>query len=645
MNRNILRISLWTTLVGLIFMLASCGSRFNQTAVPQLAVTADKFDPVPSWNAETNQYDYYQHVLPAGMVVNQSQDSSRITLSNIGQKDLVIEDIYIEADGNPYIQILWSAGKPDFPRTISANDSFDVVEFQVLYEPKEPESFVDGVLHIVSNDLDHDDYQIRFSPPGQSGDIQVSPPSYTYLNATNAKPETQLFTITNQGSEALVFYKASLLTPNPEFDVINTPAPGITIQPGGDSVTFEVRYKPLDSIQPDNVTVVVETNDPYEPEVYIQLKTKLIPGKLVVTHEDMNLGYVNFTSAINTGTQIEKYISLYNEGPGPIRILGGTAEPDNADSAYELFIGKPGQELEPLEKNLVKSIQASQSMDVMVRYTALTNEGADRDLKIRYENPYESAVVIPMLGGAPKPELVVYPSQQQVAASYLQFHAEEEAVERSVVLANEGMAPLTVSAIELVEPPGYIGTGINFEVMNLPSLPLTVQPLDLLPLDVRFLAEGDAVINHTNLEVTYTDATGSEATWLVALAGYSQAGQGIVLPFANPGSSSDYTDAEVGKEVLLNGMESLPGDVYISNNGYTWYVLQKPVGSAVKLNTTTGPTVSFIPDQAGLYQFALIAQSDSVATGAGSKYGEVDYVNLWSQEALLEITVNPASTP
>jgi hypothetical protein len=645
MNRNIQRNFLWTTLLVSTFMLSACGSRFNQTDVPQLAVSADKFDPVPEWNSDANQFDYYQHTLPAGMVVNQSQDSSRITLSNIGQKELVIEDIYIEADGNPYIQILWSAGKPDFPKTLAPNNSFDVVEFQVLYEPKEPESFVDGVLTIVSNDLDHPDYQIRFSPPGQAGDIQVSPPSYTYLNATNAKPETQLFTVTNQGSEALVFYKASLMAPNPEFDVINTPAPGITIQPGGQSVTFEVRYKPLDSVQPDNTTIIVETNDPYEPEVFIQLKTKLIPGKLVVTHEDMNLGYVDFTSAINTGTQIEKYVSLYNEGPGPIRILGGTAEPDDADEAYELFIGKPGEDLEPLEKNLVKSIQASKSMDVMIRYTALTNEGADRDLKIRYENPYESAVLVPMLGGAPKPELVVYPSQQQVAASYIQFHAESEPVDRTLVFANEGMAPLTISAVELVEPPGYIGAGINFEVVGLPALPLTVQPLDLLPLTIRFLAEGEAVINHTNLEITYTDATASEAVWLVAMAGYTQPDLGIVLPYADPGTGADYADAEVGKEVLLNGMESLPGDVHISNNGYTWYLVKKPVASAVKVNTTTGPTISFIPDQAGLYQVALIAQSDSVATGAGSKYGEVDFVNLWSPEALLEITVNPSSSP
>jgi hypothetical protein len=240
MNRNFLRTLLWATLLGATLMLSSCGSRFKQTDVPQLAITSNKFDPVPEYNTETKEWDYYQHSLPSGMVVNQSQDSSRMTLTNIGQKTLTIDDIYMESDGNPYINILWSAGKPDFPHTLAPNSQFDILEFQVVYEPKEPEAFNDGVLHVLTDDLDHPDYQIRFSPPGQSGDLQVSPPSYTFLNATNAKPETQLFTLTNQGSEALIFYKASLLAPNPEFDVINTPAPGITIPPGGQLIIFEV---------------------------------------------------------------------------------------------------------------------------------------------------------------------------------------------------------------------------------------------------------------------------------------------------------------------------------------------------------------------------------------------------------------------
>jgi len=196
--------------------------------------------------------------------------------------------------------------------------------------------------------------------------------------------------------------------------------------------------------------------------------------------------------------------------------------------------------------------------------------------------------------------------------------------------------------MSLEKPPGFADQDTNFEIVDAPSLPLVIQPLSLQPISVRFMNEGEAVINHTNLELTYENEVGESSLWNIALRGYKQPGAGIVLPTADPGMPSDYADAVVGTAVLLNGIDSLPGDAHIAAAGYSWYVISKPVSSAVKLNIATTSTATFIPDQPGLYKIALFVQSDTVQTGEGSKYGPVDYVNLWSNEAVVEFEVAPA---
>ena len=60
------------------------------------------------------------------------------------------------------------------------------------------------------------------------------------------------------------------------------------------------------------------------------------------------------------------------------------------------------------------------------------------------------------------------------------------------------------------------------------------------------------------------------------------------------------------------------------------------------LNIGTGATTSFIPDREGTYRVMLVVDTDAVATGEDTKYGPVDYFNLWSDEVSVDITVGPA---
>jgi len=611
----------------------ACGSRYGEDKTGQLSVLIE---------GKTNP-DLFQ--LP-DLVAGQTQKSYRIEIRNAGNAPLEIENIVMEADGNPYISINWSAGKPALPRTLADHDDLDYIEFQIIYTPLEPADFNPSVLKVLSTDPDRLEYYMTLEPAQMAPEAQVNPASYTFLNATPGKPETQLFEVTNDGTETLIFYSATLSTPNPEFTVLETPAPGATLNPLAEDPTaildFKVRYQPIDDQGPDQAVVIVETNDPNQPTVAITVKSKILQGKLVVTYEDMALGYVNFTDLTGLGQQGQKAINLFNEGPGPIRILGGSVEPDDGEGSYALFLQKGEEEASPLDKNTIRSIAAQSSLDLIVQYTVTSETGFDRDISLRYENPYQGTVVLPIAGGAPKPKLIVYPSYAGSESAYLQFHAENDPKTRTLILSNEGTAPLTISDLSIVQPPAFTEQPINFEIVDVPSMPFVIQPLSLQVLSVRFMNEGEAVINHSNLEITYENEIGESSLWNIALRGYKQPEAGILLPTAVPKTSSDSSASVVGTAVQLSGIESLPGDAHIAASGYTWYVISKPVSSAMKLNQSASSTAVFIPDQPGIYQILLFVQTDQIVTGEDSKYGPVDYVNLWSDEAILELEVAPA---
>ncbi len=616
--------------------LATCGSSFGERKTPQISVKIE---------GEVNPDSYQLPVVRAGQT-----DTFQVEIMNIGGIPLSITKIELEPQGNPYISLSWSAGRPELPRSFAPNDELDYLQFQIVYRPENPPSFEEAVLRIESNDPERGSYRLPIAPVAKEPKINVNPKSYTFLNATHAVPETQTFSITNQGSEALIIYKVDWAQGNPEFTLVDRPVPNAEV-PAQDiapdaNVIFVVRYQPLDNETNDRAVIEIHSNDPKQSIVGVELKSKLLPGKLNVSYEDMLKGFVDFQALINAGEQNTKAINLYNEGPGPIRITGMQVEPPEAAGVYKLFVQETSKDPVPYDTNERWGIADEASLDVLVEYTAPGPEGIDGTLVIYYENPYQSTVEFPLKGGNAKPDLTVYPSTQEQTTA-LQYHTDGPAKSRTVVLSNRGVATVKVTSIRLERPPAFEGQPEEFQITNMPTVPLDLPGLSLLPLEVRYKAESDAVIAETNLVVAYLDASGTETIWNVRLTGYKEPGAGIVLPVADPGMPSDYAGAVVGAEVQLDAMGSAPGDAQIaSTSGYVWYLASKPTQSAVNLNRATGPTTSFIPDKAGSYRVVLFVQTDMLTTGEGTKYcgGNQDcYFNLWGDQAVVDIEV--AATP
>jgi hypothetical protein len=589
---------------------------------------------------------------PIPVVRSGQTETFEVEISNTGSAPLEVSRVGLEPDGNPYVSLSWSESAPELPRTFAPGDELDYLRFRIVYTPQAPPSFESAALIVESDDPERAHYRLPIEVLARAPRIRVFPPSYTFQNATPAVPETQQFTITNEGNEKLVVHQVSFDRPSSEFRLVDRPGPKAEIEADDtapdDKLVFTVRYQPMDDEIDDRVAVEVRSNDPTHPILAIDLKTRLLAGKLVVTHEDMLKGYVDFQSLVNAGEQETKTINLLNEGPGPLRVVSMDLEPKEAESAYEILVRESGEEPVPYTTDSAWGVESQASLDVLVRYSAPDPDGVDARLSILYGAPYESAVDVPLMGGKAKPRLAVYPSSQS-STSALQYHADGAPKTRTLVLANEGTAPVKVHAIRLERPPAFESQPEEFEITSEPALPLDLAGLSLLPVEVRYKAETDGHVAASNLVVAYIDAAGSDALWKVRLTGYNEPGAGVLLPVADPGTPADYAGALTGSVAQLDGTGSAPGDAPIAGwGGYFWYLASKPPQSAVSLNRLTVSRTSFIPDKAGDYRVILFVETDFLTTGAGTKHcgGSGDcYFNLWADQAEVVVHVLPGSPP
>jgi hypothetical protein len=109
--------------------------------------------------------------------------------------------------------------------------------------------------------------------------------------------------------------------------------------------------------------------------------------------------------------------------------------------------------------------------------------------------------------------------------------------------------------------------------------------------------------------------------------------EGVDLPVADPGKTSDYAGAKVGQNLILDGSNSVDGTfLIVDNGGYSWFVSAKPAAS--KLFFYPGPggaMVNVIPDVAGEYEFRLVVFS----------YDAQNNMPYYSHEGVVKINVQP----
>lgn len=551
-----------------------------------------------------------------------------IVVGNAGDKDLKVENIYIEEGGNAYIIIDQQFGADFFPHIIKSGDQgISNIKFKVRYTPGDKYDDRSSILVIDTDDPDikpEGKCSLILKPAEKRPKIKVSPPNYTFVNATPAHPEDAEFIITNEGTAQLKVFSISFKNPTNEFKIpIGVKDAIIDPEGSGGSngpVKFKVRYQPADE-QPDENAIVITSNDPAQEKLYVIIKGTIEMGNVVVSYADQLKGYIDFTAQSNPQDTCSKVVNLLNEGPGPVTVKQPILTqdlPPNGQPAYSVkwFKGGGIQENPPCGSykgeeitGSIFGLQPQRSIDILVTYVAPGAQGRNGTLEIDFENPYPSHISIQMIGGAPKGQIAMAPPPNNQVMFYA-FKGEKK--KRTIVIMNKGNGDLTLKGAKVKKIYEPDPDAFSLISGNAPDI---IEPWSLRTFVVEYDSNVEPPIVNAFLEFTYDDPiTGQEATLSTNLEGHRV--EGVTLPTANPGNSEDYKGAKVGHVLILNGIKSDPGkaangdDLVIPKGGYIWYVTKKPAGSKVFLNEVgAGPTVSILPDVQGEYQFILVVFS------------------------------------
>lgn len=627
----------------------ACSNDYSTGSFPRLQVLAEA---KPSATESSAEVSFGQAL--------QLEVRKQVQLINPGSRTVTVDSIEWRLDEstglrdvNPFVHIDWlgQGDETTFPKTIAPGDVVNGIIFDVVYSPpldKPLDDFSDSVLVIRSDARTEDGSQaldeiiISFTMPQKIAAPSVSPPNYTFSNATPTKPEDLVITIFNNPDIATAPFTVTAIdldAASSEFTitdlpslpkVLEAPVPG---QPQVSETEFTVRFQPSsDASSGSSIRVRIFTDVSSAP-ILIPLSTDVQLGSWTISYD--NEKEFDFT---NVNSKACRSAIIISDGPGPITVREPHIEPPVALQFFDFTCyrsaTKPGEDDVPID-GVSKSypqglgVGASIRCEVCFEPPAGGTEPANGKLVIPVDSPAREEIDLELLAGTPKPKITLGPASGSI---FVSSDASAGAKgERNLFIYNRGNGNLDIQSIK-VEKAFPSGTASEvFSLVSPPSGVVTVAPDDLLLVPIAWDAAkftGKQEIVKVEYFDPFTNQNQVETLQLIA-----EDSEGDELPVADPGQASDYAGAEVGTPVLLDGSGSTPGALsfHISEGPYLWNLVAKPAGSQVVVNVFGGPTTSFEPDFAGTYRFELVVFSND---DAQSQY-------LYSEPAQVQVDVAP----
>jgi hypothetical protein len=231
--------------------------------------------------------------------------------------------------------------------------------------------------------------------------------------------------------------------------------------------------------------------------------------------------------------------------------------------------------------------------------------------------------------GEPQSKLVLGPKVgaggNQVFFWFSSDSSEEESI-KTLSMYNEGLAPVKLDQLTLdtgfgQSPDDYYLVDDGDCVSGGEFICDEIPPLGMISVWVGFapvsgLFKSSAFLYVWTEDQPFSGESGAQSNYLVNLQGY--AGLTLAEPYAEPvvvdGDMSEdeygdlvYTGFAEGDSILLNGSASEAYDgTLLVDQGYKWWIVWKPEGSAAKLNTIGGPEVTLDVDLPGYYTVNLV---------------------------------------
>ncbi len=545
--------------------------------------------------------------------------SMEVTIANAGSLPLEIESIYLEDGGNPYMSIKWLAGYPDqsaFPMTIEQDLQVPPIKFLIVYDPVPEIVNTEFAMLVIEsnhpkfeNKDDDNKYRMLFTVLSVGPKARVDKTKISYGCVTGCS--TTPIKIDNDGTDTLTINSIDFDSPSSEFSITNPPALPIDIPKKGDpaynAVTFSVMYCPGDDSWEDTNTLVVGTNDPSLPndELKIPVEVKQSPALLEFSNSSP-FGYLDF-SEVSTHS-----VSIFNTPAAEcdhlcsdtghccgcsIQMEDVTFDPPDTKDWYTFSAVDPTNDN---QLSLPRALKGGASIKFNVNYQKPAGHPEDRnsEMCIKYVAPLSGPqdYCISMISKS-ECQFELAPNNQTL---HFNSASPTEIKEKPVVLVNNGSAPCTIAHVSITNK--WDGASDDYTLAEVFAGNTEIPAFSVLPVWVEYSPHSDDLSG--KLTVEYEDSLVGLVEAVVQLSGAKE--QACAIPVADAGDG--YDGYEPGQSVILDGCGSAKGDCgeLIYDNGYTWFLLDKPAGSAAQLNTEGSCITQFLPDQSGDYEIGLI---------------------------------------
>jgi hypothetical protein len=300
------------------------------------------------------------------VVAGQSKDITVKIINNITNgADLVISNITVSGHGYTL------PTPPSYPITLSAGNTYQVT---IKFTPPTSGQF-SGSLTISSNDPDEGSFKVDLKGNGSvPPDISVSPASLDFGDVLLYQSKTLTLTISNSGGSNLQITNIQITGAG--FSFKTQPQVPVTIQPGGNPVSIEVLFIPLNA-QDYTGQITITSNDPDSPTT-IQLTGRGISApNIEVTPASLDFGKVQIN------TTHDKTVTIKNTGTEVLNISSITIP---ISQAFTIVSQSPTQ------------VPEGEARNVTVRFSPTGELPYAGNLIISSNDPDTPSIQVPLTG-------------------------------------------------------------------------------------------------------------------------------------------------------------------------------------------------------------------------------------------------------
>lgn len=548
-------------------------------------------------------------------------DDATITISNLGDGDLTITNIYLEG-ASPYIAFStptivrlntvaeWVAEDSDRSFNTDAGsfvvppDNREEIELTFVPEagavspecPGQPAAGLNmpcGTLVIESTDRENPEVRVPIvvSVGGSRMEVEpsrlsFSPPQLIDEAGTRYAEQRQSFTITNTGSTNLEIGSA---TSTNDFVVVDLPNGGLVFPyqlPPGVQQEFNAVWTPQ-SEEALEGTITISSDASVGQVATIFLDSE--GGDASVLNIDpcsfnFPTGTIGepsqeqFTVANDGNASMTWSMTLFNFSPPSARSEFTVLNADNLTS-----LGNQ-QPLEP-----------GTSAEYILQHTPTSEQSITGELRI--SGNFGQPRICTFSAGPAQPRIEISPTE--IWASDVD---DEETLVRSFVVSNVGQADLEVTSIDR-------GAGVTdeFEVATVDTEGFTIFPGDERRIDVTYTRSADdqQVADQLPLVLQHNDANTGSGT---ATVRFTVRHESDLVPPVCDLAVDNEGPYSVGDTVTLDATGSEFPSGQATANPYRWNIVT-PMGSGTRFDEefATTPTLSF--DVAGTYEVGVVVSA------------------------------------